>query len=293
MVITIGESVYDIIFKGGQPVSSVFGGSMYNVAVSLGRINADVIFAGFYANDRIGNDSNTFLVENNVNTNYFKCVNDAKSNIALAFLDEQGIPDYDFYRDPKLAGRTVEIDFSIVDVFLVGSFFAINDLNFEMILNSIQKARQSNAIVVYDPNIRNRDIHKTPKLLDRVKIIMQNSDFVKMSDEDILHLTGENDENKWHEFVKNLYVTKYVITRGEKSAIAIYEDKRNELIVPKTSIVSTVGAGDATTAGILSCGVTFLSNHNQFLEAVKKGIQFGSHVCTLSENFISKDFNLI
>ncbi|PLX21456.1 MAG: hypothetical protein C0599_07930 [Salinivirgaceae bacterium] len=292
MIVAIGESVYDIIFKDGKPVSSVHGGSMYNVAISLGRSGSRVSFAGYYANDKIGKASQVFLAENNVDTRNFNLINGAKSNLALAFLDKHGVPSYTFYRDKKLSGNTMNINFLEVDVFLVGSFFAINDENFSAIKTLIHKAREDNTIIVYDPNIRNQDIHNNSELVGRVNQIMQLSDFVKMSDEDATQIIGEKNINKWHRFISTAGVNKYVITRGKETAIAIFDDEEIIFDVPKIEVVSTVGAGDATTAGILSSGTNFLSSRDEFYKSVKRGIEFGSHVCTLSENFITEDFKI-
>ena len=37
-VIGIGETVFDIIFKNGQPISGRPGGSVFNAMISLGRM---------------------------------------------------------------------------------------------------------------------------------------------------------------------------------------------------------------------------------------------------------------
>ena len=37
-VIGIGETVLDILFKNGQPVKAVPGGSVYNSIITLGRM---------------------------------------------------------------------------------------------------------------------------------------------------------------------------------------------------------------------------------------------------------------
>lgn len=292
MIVTVGESVYDIIFKEGKPISSVFGGSMYNVAVSLGRFNSKVCFAGYYANDKIGNASNEFLTSNKVCTKYFNPVKNAKSNLALAFLNEQGIPHYTFYRDDKLNGNMFDIDFSEISILLVGSFFSINNKNIDHIISIIHKAKERNVVIVYDPNIRNHDVYNDRVLLERVSKIMSLSDFVKMSDEDAVHITGKEQVICWHNFMQSCNVSRYVITRGGKPVVALFDNVEHSINVPQIDIVSTVGAGDATTAGILAEGTGFLSDQKEFLKAVERGVECGSHVCTLSENFISADFKV-
>ena len=53
-VIGIGETVFDILFKNGQPVKAVPGGSVYNSIISLGRVGADALFISEVGDDRIG-----------------------------------------------------------------------------------------------------------------------------------------------------------------------------------------------------------------------------------------------
>ena len=43
-VIGIGETILDIIFRGGQPTAAVPGGSVFNGIVSLGRISVPICF---------------------------------------------------------------------------------------------------------------------------------------------------------------------------------------------------------------------------------------------------------
>ena len=43
-IYAIGETVFDIIFKNGQPQAAKPGGAMLNSAVSLGRMGLPAIF---------------------------------------------------------------------------------------------------------------------------------------------------------------------------------------------------------------------------------------------------------
>ena len=43
-VIGIGETVLDIIFKGGKPIEAVPGGSSFNSVISLGRAGVNASF---------------------------------------------------------------------------------------------------------------------------------------------------------------------------------------------------------------------------------------------------------
>ena len=52
-VIGIGETVLDVLFKNGQPVKAVPGGSVYNSMISLGRMGADVSFISEVGDDKV------------------------------------------------------------------------------------------------------------------------------------------------------------------------------------------------------------------------------------------------
>src|SRR3712207_1302142 len=87
-VIGIGETVLDIIFKNGQPVSAVPGGSAFNAIVSLGRSGVNTTFISEAGNDRVGRYVIDFLKDNGVNADHVNVFPDSKSPISLAFLDE-------------------------------------------------------------------------------------------------------------------------------------------------------------------------------------------------------------
>ncbi len=60
-IFCIGETVFDIIFQGTQPVAGKAGGSMLNSAVSMGRMDLPVYFISEYGNDPLGQHIDNFL----------------------------------------------------------------------------------------------------------------------------------------------------------------------------------------------------------------------------------------
>ena len=69
-VIGIGETILDIIFRGGQPTAAVPGGSVFNGIVSLGRIGVPICFISETGNDHVGNIILNFMRENNIPTDH-------------------------------------------------------------------------------------------------------------------------------------------------------------------------------------------------------------------------------
>ena len=108
----IGETVFDIIFKNGQPQAAKAGGAMLNSTVSLGRIGLPVSFISEYANDNVGQIIDSFLSENGVETNHVDHFKDGKTKLALAFLNEKNDANYTFYEDyPE---KRLNIDFPVI-----------------------------------------------------------------------------------------------------------------------------------------------------------------------------------
>ena len=126
-VIGIGETVLDIIFKGGKPIEAVPGGSSFNALVSLGRSGVNASFISEAGNDRIGEYVIQFLRDNGVDADNVSIFPDSKSPLSLAFLDDNNNADYIFYKDhPHDQLEFATPDIQPNDIVLFGSFFALN-----------------------------------------------------------------------------------------------------------------------------------------------------------------------
>ncbi|MCD4705445.1 carbohydrate kinase, partial [bacterium] len=152
---TIGETLYDIIFKNNQPVSAKAGGAMLNTSVSLGRLDVPISFVSEIGEDQVGDLILDFLKNNNVDTNSIFRFRDGTTALALAFLDESENASYTFYKnypDIRLDIKFPKINKN--DIVLFGSFFAITHEVREKLLNFIKNAKEAGAIIIYDPNFR-------------------------------------------------------------------------------------------------------------------------------------------
>lgn len=98
-VIGIGETVLDIIFKQGKPVSALPGGSTFNAIISLARSGVNTTFISETGNDRVGDQVINFMKKNGVSSDNVSVFPDSRTPLALAFLDENNNADYIFYKD--------------------------------------------------------------------------------------------------------------------------------------------------------------------------------------------------
>ncbi|HOH83785.1 MAG TPA: carbohydrate kinase [Bacteroidales bacterium] len=294
-----GEAVYDIIFKDEKPVEAKPGGAMLNVAISLGRLGLPVCFVGDFANDRVGNIIKKFLEENNVDTSYITMYTNAKSRIALAFLDEKNNADYSFYKiriedKPYIRFPELQPD----DLLMFGSYYAIKPEIRSMVSEFIHNCNNKGAIVVYDPNFRLAHL----KMLDQLKPFIEENiavaDITKGSDEDFRNIFHTEDAEKTFSVLDHLGCNSMIYTRNRYGVDLHTADYQHHYDAIGVKPVSTVGAGDTFTAGmaywlyknnICKSNLRNLSPE-KYEQMINTAILFATNVCKSYDNYISFEF---
>ena len=304
----MGETVMDILFrkepgKGSlQPFSATPGGSSFNSIISVGRAGIPCAFIGYAGNDRIGHQTQDFLSQNNVQTDWFRLYDGMKSSLALAFLDSNGDAEYNFYKDiPHLQYNWPLPDFTPSDTLLFGSYYAICNGMRQQVETVVQNASQTGATIYYDINFRRTHINELETLLPVIQWNMQHSSIVRGSADDFDIMFGtRNAEQIYNNFIQP-YCNSFIYTAGAGRIVVFSNGQRFDFKadeIPAEKIVSTVGAGDNFNAGFL-CELirSGLNNGNicQLTEAqwsalVQTAIHFASAVCQSSENNIPADF---
>ena len=298
-IFAIGETVFDIIFKDGKPITSTPGGSMLNTAVSLGRLGLDVYFISEYGKDRVGELVDSFLRANGVKTDYVCRFDDISSSLALAFLDDDNNAEYSFYKHhPE---KRLDIDFPELtgaDTVIYGSFYGIDPVIYTRLKPFLEEARSKNALVIYDPNFRKAHLSG----MDTYRpIIMKNfahADIVKGSDEDFEHIFGsQTAEESWKSLNKLCDMLIYTANKNNVE-LCMTGGIRDSYPAPTITPVSTIGAGDTFNAGLISGLITQNVGKNELkyltyaqrTAIVQRAIGFAQHVCLSYDNYISPEF---
>lgn len=298
-VLCIGEAVYDIIFKNEQPVEARPGGAMLNTSVSLGRLNVPVSFAGDLANDHVGRLILGFLRDNLVNTRYVSLYENARSRIALAFLDKQNNAEYAFYKlrtDEPLQLHTPDIKQD--DIVIFGSYFGIKPEIRVQLKAFLEKARDSKAILIYDPNFRPAHLHLLRTVRPFIEENIMLSHIVKGSDEDFMNIYGTADSTETYKIIEPLGCRNFIYTANARGVdlrsgeISVHYPSQE--LVP----VSTVGAGDSFNAGLIYAllqnnimhdDIEKISQDN-WNKIIGTAIDFASHVCMIYDNYLTEEF---
>jgi fructokinase len=294
----IGETVFDIIFKNGQPQAAKAGGAMLNSTVSLGRIGLPVYFISEYASDNVGSIIDNFLLENGVGTNYVDHFKEGKTKLALAFLNEKNDASYTFYQDyPE---KRLNIDFPDLkkdDIILCGSIYAITTEIRKKFRDLTMKAKKNGAIVIYDPNFRPTHSSDLDFLKPMIIENMQTAKLIRGSDEDFKNIFGANTPDEAWDIIKK-YCNCMVYTANAQGVYVRTVSYQGKFAVKAIKPVSTIGAGDNFNAGMMAA--IYRNNisgdqldkmgEEHWSKVISMGVDFATNVCLSYENYISPEF---
>lgn len=298
-VIGIGETVFDILFKNGQPVKAVPGGSVYNSIISLGRAGANATFISEVGDDKIGEIILSHLHDSGIDASSVCCFAGGKSPIALAFLNERNDAEYLFYKD--YPNNRLEVDYPKIekgDIVLYGSYFVLNPVLREKTRAFLKYAKESGAILYYDINFRKNHVAERIKLGEALIENLEFADIVRGSADDFNYLYEMNDAEKIYKEKIKFYCQKFIFTNGAGNVKLFIGDSVKEYPVKQIDVVSTVGAGDNFNAGVVygllsaeaeSETLSLLSSE-VWNSIISTGLDFSAHACTLIENYIDKDW---
>lgn len=300
-VIGIGETVLDIIFKNGQPVSAVPGGSVYNGMISLGRAGVPAAFVSEVGNDRIGKETVNFLKENGVDASNVNSYTGTKSPVSLAFLNEKNDAEYIFYKDhpnDRLDYVTPEINRD--DIVMIGSYYAVNPVIRPQVAALLNAARDKGAIIYYDVNFRAAHADEVMKLTPNILENFEYADIVRGSREDFNVMYNMDTPDKVYNSEISFYCKKFVYTDGA-NAVELRGDGglKKSYPVPAADTVSTIGAGDNFNAGLVYGLVRYGVTRDDIDGAITEekwdkiincALAFSANCCKSIGNSIDTDF---
>ncbi len=293
-IFTVGETTFDILFRDGNTVGACSGGSAYNSAISLGRCRLSVSLISTFGNDHIGDLSMAFLTKNGVKCDLIKRFN-GQSRIALAFFDSDNNAGYSFYQ----ASMDVFPDYPEPqknDLILLGSSFAIRDNGRENLLSFLGHAKDAGCIIIYDPNAR-QSLTEKPETVNKILQNIALASIVKGSDQDFRNIFGLNDAKSAYTRISESGNKHLVYTKGAEGAELYTPDFHLAIAAKKTKVISTIGAGDNFSAGIVFGLFNQLDNNlsleelapSDWEKIMNYGILFSSEVCGSSENYLSEE----
>ena len=298
-IIGIGETVFDILFKNGQPVKAVPGGSVYNSIISLGRTGCKTMFISEVGDDKIGEIILNHLRDSGVDASAVCSFTGGKSPLALAFLNERNDAEYIFYKD--YPNNRLEVDFPKIekgDIVLYGSYFVLNPVLRSKTKAFLEYARECGALLYYDVNFRKNHVSERIKLAEALIENLEYADIVRGSADDFNYLYDMTDARKIYNEKIRFYSPNFIFTSGDGDVKLFTKAGERAFPVKQVDVVSTVGAGDNFNAGVVfglqRAGVEreelSTLSEEQWSGIVNCGLDFSAYACTLIETYVDKEW---
>ncbi len=255
-ILVVGSSNTDLVVYCNRlpnPGETVLGGEFQtfgggkgaNQAVAAVRAGGDVAFLGAYGADTFGTDAKARLEKEEINTDYFHCVQGAPSGVALILVD----------------GVTREN--------LIAVAKSSNDaVDFEMV-SAARPIFESASAVVSQLEIQDSAIEATAQLCHELNkpfilnpapsrqlaaVIYERLHVIVVNEHEARDISGEQEIGNAIGSLHALGCRKVVVTLGAEGVMFSEGDKIESVAAPKVHAVDTTGAGDCFV-GWLAVGV--------------------------------------
>jgi fructokinase len=230
------------------------GGSLFNVAIGLARLEQHTAFAGKIADDYFGHHLLHTLQAEGVDTRFVAV---AKAQTTLAFVTmEAGEPAFTFYgegtADTLLTVNDVpESLYSETNILHIGSISLLRGITPQTVLATVERLK-GKALLSLDPNIRRDLVQDEAKYRALLQHLIALTDIFKLSYVDLAWLLPGMPMEEAIRQLCALGPALVMVTHGEKGVLA-RTDTSQTLSVPTfpVTVSDTVGAGDSFCAGTL------------------------------------------
>lgn len=250
----IGECLVDVVHSETSAPKAHVGGSPFNVAVGLARLEHQVVFAGRRGEDDYGRMIARSLRAQGINS--LLEADDLPTSVARATLDPTGQASYEFSLDWALpSADEVEEKFATCSGDRIhlhtGSIAAMVQPGAETVKGVLHRARET-ATISYDPNYRPTLVPNREEARQQVEEFIALADVIQASTDDLDLLYPERSHRDTMSAWLELGPSLVTVTRGASGAIALARSGFVEQQAFSVEVADTVGAGDSFMAATLS-----------------------------------------
>lgn len=282
-VVTFGESLLTLRARGpirlGPEFQAGVAGAESNVAIGLARLGHEVTWAGVVGDDEHGEYILRTLRAENVHTHH-RISLDRPTGLMLV-EKVLGTTARVSYHRARSAGSTLSADdvlpvltedVSVIHV--TGITPALSTSAAEATAEVIRQAKDRGITVSVDINYRQK-LWSRDEARQTLSPLVRDADIV-VGSEDEFDLVGEGEPRHVAKGLLSGGASVVAIKRGADGAELHTQDASFEAAAHRVSVVDTIGAGDAFTAGLLS-GLLDGLGHAQ---ALSRGIACGAFAVT-------------
>lgn len=257
MLAVIGENVVDLLPDANGLYRPCLGGSPFNVAIGAARQQIQVSYISPLSQDNFGSQFAEYLRQNGAQyglEDFSRC----PSALALVSINAQLQPQYSLYRT-GIADRDICADRQIAalpsacELLHLGSL-ALESEDAPRIRQVVAAAKKRGIQIALDINVRLNAVSDPIAYRNFVLEMIQQSDFIKASDEDLeLLFPALALPDAVAAISQAAPAALLALTEGDKGAAIFWQHHQLRLpVITAVPFVDTVGAGDTFWANLLA-----------------------------------------
>lgn len=254
-VTAIGELLIDFTPAGNNQRGDLLfarkpGGAPANVLAANSRIGGKTAFIGKVGKDSFGAFLRDTLEDIGISTEGLVTSETVNTTLAFVQLDHKGDRSFSFYRKPgaDMMLEPEDVNELIIDnshILHFGSVSMTDEPSRSATLYAVSHAKKKGCIISYDPNYRPLLWDSAEKAKEQMLLGLTFADIIKVSEEEMILLTGEKDLVKGSMLLSKEGAALILVSLGAKGACY----RKGEIfgILPAYDVktIDTNGAGDA------------------------------------------------
>lgn len=262
-VIALGELLIDFTQNGkSEQENPLFeanpGGAPCNVLAMLAKLGHKTAFIGKVGNDFFGKQLKEAIMEVGIDATGLCMDEEVHTTLAMVHTYLDGDRDFSFYRNPGADMMLSETEISEELICQTKIFhFGTLSMTHERVRSATKKAldiaKESGALISFDPNLRPPLWNSLEEAKEQVLYGLNYCDILKISDNEIQWLTGEEDYTKGVEWITQRYSIPLILVSMGKEGSRAYYRKNMVEVKPflQKNTIETTGAGDTFCGCVL------------------------------------------
>ena len=264
-VTALGELLIDFTQNGiSEQGNGIFeanpGGAPCNVLAMLAKAGKKTAFIGKVGNDMFGKLLKRKTEEQGIDMSGLEMDDAVRTTLAFVEKLPNGDRDFSFYRNPgadiMLTEEEVEAHRDLIEsakIFHLGTLSMTHDTVEKASRKAIEIAKAAGCLISFDPNLRPPLWDSEEKAKEKIRYGFSQCDILKISDNEITFMTGEEDLEKGiHKIIDEFKIPLVFATFGPDGSKAYCGGKEAfEKGFKNPDTIETTGAGDTFCASAL------------------------------------------
>ena len=262
-VTALGELLIDFTENGksgqGNPLFEANPcGAPCNVLAMLSKLGHKTTFIGKVGKDFFGQQLKEAISEVGICADYLFMDEEVHTTLALVHTYPDGDRDFSFYRNPGADMMLTEAELPLdvlqdTKIFHFGTLSMTHEGVRAATKKAVQTAKAAGAWISFDPNLRPPLWKSLDEAKEQVLYGLEYCDILKISDNEITWLTGEEDYSAGVAWINSRYhIPLVLVSMGKEGSRAYYQGNMVE-VAPflQENTIETTGAGDTFCGCVL------------------------------------------